>query len=152
MQKKSEQSDTGWRDGPIGPKFTGGLYKKSLNIGPAWKWRSAVATDGEKEYILLCRVNEQKDNWKAWLILSTESGASVVSRFEDHGNHPGIHIHAHCERSGIEDGPTSIGGLIRIPAAASRQRSTRRRATTPEIFWRLAADHFRITFVQGTLF
>jgi hypothetical protein len=42
-----------------------------------------------------------RDNWQATLILWTEAGASVVGRFEYHGSHPGLHVHADCERGGL---------------------------------------------------
>lgn len=146
--KKTIVSDTDWRTDDIQPRFSG-VYEKSRPNRNGWQWRSVLATDGENEYIFLSQVLEIRDEWKAWLILRVSEGASIVSRFEYHGSHPGFHIHAHCERGGIEIGPTSINDLMRIPSASSYHR--RQIALRPSSFWNKARMHFRIEFPQGSL-
>lgn len=100
--------------------------------------------------MFLTQCNPGKDNWMAWLILKTASGRpSLVSRLEYHGSHPGLHIHAHCERGGVEEGPTSIDNLARIPPV---NRPHRRKLTWREnTFWEQARRHFRVEHPKGTL-
>lgn len=146
--KKTISTDTNWRDGELPSKHSA-VYPRTMPVRPGWKWRSALASDGEQEYILLCQVNEGKDNWLAWLVRKTEQGGSLVSRYEFHGNHPGLHVHADCTRGGIEFGPTSIKVALRIPRAY--YRSTRPAPARPDLFWKNACAHFRCDYAKGVL-
>ncbi|RWE97362.1 hypothetical protein [Mesorhizobium sp.] len=146
--QKTIFSDTGWRVDDIPPRFSG-VYEKTRPNRNGWKWRSVLAQAADQEYIFLTQVHEQRDNWSAWLILKNEGGASIVDRFEYHGSHPGLHIHAHCERGGIEEGPSSINDLVRFPKASSRHR--RLQTYRPASFWEQARSHFRIDYPRGAL-
>lgn len=146
--KKTISADTSWKTTAIPTKHSG-IFPKSMPVGPAWQWRSALAFDGEKEYILLCRVNLSKDNWLAWLIGKNSSGWSLVGRYEYHGNHPGLHVHADCERGGIEVGPTSIKTYLRIPRVSSR--GTRPSPSRLDLFWKNACQHYRMDYEKGDL-
>lgn len=145
---KTISSDTKWKDGELQARHSG-IYPKTMPSRPGWKWRSAIALDGDQEYILLCQINEGKDNWLAWLIRRTADGGSLVSRYEYHGNHPGLHVHADCERGGIELGPTSIKVPLRIPRV--KYRSTRTPPARPDLFWKNACAHFRFDYAKGEL-
>jgi hypothetical protein len=83
------------------------------------------------------------------LILCTEEGASVVSRYEHHGSHAGLHAHSDCHRSGQEIGPTSMDKLPRVPAAGARHR--RAHAWTEDGFWEAARKFFRFRERKGSL-
>lgn len=146
-EPKTIASDTRWRMDDMAPRFSG-LYTKTKPIRAGWQWRSVVAVSEQKEYIFLVQGHEDKDNWGAWLVLRTDSGYSLVTRFEYHGSHPGFHIHAHCDRGGIEDGTGSINDLVRIPKATSGTVITLRR----DSFWEQARVKFRISFPKGSLF
>lgn len=140
--------DTHWRTDEMPSKFSG-VYPKTMPARPKWKWRSALASDGEWEYILLCQVNEGKDNWLAWLIRRDDDAGSVVSRYEYHGDHPGLHVHADCSRGAIEFGPTSIKVPLRIPRLKSR--GTRPAPARADLFWKNACLHFRCDYEKGVL-
>ena len=84
------------------------------------------------------------------LIRETDAGASLVGRFEYHSSHPGLHAHAHCERSGIEMGGSSIDNLVRFPPADGKHR--RMSAWTEATFWEASKRFFRVRQNQGTLF
>jgi len=146
--RKTILSDTGWMTGDLPPRHSG-IYLKTMPIGPAWTWRSALAISDKWEYILVCQVNLSKDNWKAWLIRKDGAAGSLVSRYEYHGNHPGIHVHADCDRGGIEVGPTSIKTALRIPHAQSRL--TRGAPTRLDLFWKNALTHYRMDYKKGDL-
>lgn len=114
-------------------------------------WRSARAAASEGEYVLLAKCNLRRDNWQAFLILTADDGDSVVGRYEHHGSHPGLHVHAHCERSGIEMGPRGLDDLIRVPAAGSMSYHRRVNAWTKNSFWETAKKFFRIEENKGPL-
>ena len=90
-----------------------------------------------------------RDNWQATLILCTEAGASVIGRYEYHGSHPGLHVHADCERGGLELGSMSIDNLPRRPPAHSFHR--RSSAWTENTFWEAARKFFRVEERKGPL-
>jgi len=147
-QAKTITSDTTWRDDPLPPRHSG-IYPKTRPPKPNWKWRSAQAHCGNDEYILLCEVNEETDNWRAWLILKLNDQGSIVARYEYHGSHPGIHVHADCIRGGIETGPSSINVTLRIPAVNSdRMRPPPSRR---DLFWDIARTYFRMDYAVGSL-
>jgi hypothetical protein len=127
------------------------VYSKTKPIRAGWQWRSSKVEGPEgKAYILVAECNPVRDNWKAMLILETMSGPSVVARFEHHGGHPGLHAHAHCERGGIEVGPSGLDFLARIPRASSPHRRTN--AWTQGTFWEAAKKFFRVEEDKGPLF
>lgn len=147
--KKSLQSDTRWRTGDLQPRHCP-IYPKSKPNGPAWQWRSAKAICGDLEFWLVATVNVSRGNWKSLLITKGENGHSVVGRFEYHSSHPGTHLHAHCDRGGVETGPTSMNDLTRIPPASRRHR--RASAYTLSTFWESSRRFFRIEHDAGPLF
>lgn len=146
-EPKTISSDTGWRLDDMAPRFSG-LYAKTKPIRAGWQWRSALALSAQKEYIFLVQGHEEKDNWGAWLVLKTEGGCSLVARFEYHGSHPGFHVHADCERGGIEEGTGSINDLVRIPKATSGGAVITLRR---DKFWEHARVKFRVFFPKGSL-
>lgn len=143
-------SDTQWRTDDMQHRYSS-IFEKTKPIRAGWKWRSVTAT-GEtgREYVFLTQCNPVKDQWKAWLIYRLPSGhASLISRLEDHGTHPGLHVHAHCERGGLEEGSASIDSLARIPPPERPHR--RKHAWREQTFWEQARRHFRIEHPRGTL-
>jgi len=146
--RKTVVSDTGWKDDDIPPRYSG-VYEKTKPNRNGWRWRSVLAKSAAEEYIFLTQINEASDNWKAWLILKVGGSASIVSRFEYHGSHPGIHVHSHCDLAGREVGPQLINNLVRVPEASSRHR--RQQTFRASSFWETARQHFRIEFPKGDL-
>ncbi len=140
-------SDTNWRADALPPRFTG-IYPNTVPARPHWSWRSALANCQNFEYIFLCQVNELKDDWKAWLSIKTPNGWSLIERYEYHGSHPGVHVHADCERAGIEVSQTGLNGLLKIPSAKTNKAQII--SLRPNLFWEKARTHFRISDA-GTL-
>lgn len=145
---KTLTGDTNWKTGGIPPRYAP-VFVKTKPMGPSWEWRSAQASAADGSYVLLVECNQKKMNWKAVLIYIDKTGASAVSRFEDHASHSGLHAHAHCGRSGVEIGATSLDFLARIPAKGERHR--RRAAWTKRTFWEAAKRFFRIKDPKGEL-
>lgn len=146
---KYQQHDTGWRDDDMPPRACP-IFPKGRPVRAGWEWRSAKAVAGLHEFVLVALVNVRRGDWKAMLISNTESGYSLIARYEYHASHPGQHVHSDCARSGIEVGATGMSGLTRVPSLKSRHRRT---ATfTPSTFWRSARKIFRIHDDLGPLY
>jgi hypothetical protein len=149
LERKALHNDSGWRDSDLPPRHSW-IFPKTKPRRNGWAWRSINAKGDSGEYLLLLQCNPNKDNWKAWLIFQLSQGRySLVSRLESHGDHPGLHVHTHCDRSGIEEGPSGIDGLIRIPQNSEYHR--RRNAWRKNTFSEIALRHFHIEFTVGPL-
>lgn len=92
----------------------------------------------------------RRGDFKSILMEETASGVSVIARFEYHSSHPGLHVHAHCERGGIEIGPTGMSDLARIPPIGKKHR--RVAAFTLSTFWEEARRFYGIMDDNGPLF
>ncbi|MCB9958232.1 MAG: hypothetical protein H6843_06395 [Rhodospirillaceae bacterium] len=84
-------------------------------------------------------------------MIEQNGNASVVGRFEHHGTHPGLHVHSHCQRSGIELGPSGLDDLVRIPKVGRGSYHRRQIAWTETAFWEAAKRFFRVKEPKGTL-
>ncbi len=146
---KVQAHDTRWKTGDLPPRLCP-IYLKSKPHGPSWQWRSAKANSGDMEFWLVATVNVSRGNWKCVLIVKTESGHSVVARYEDHGSHPGLHVHSHCVRGGVEEGPSGMNDLVRVPPVKAAHR--RINAQTLSTFWENARRFFRIKDDMGPLY
>lgn len=146
--RKIQKTDTNWLITDLQPKHAP-IYKKTKPIRAGWQWRSAQAEGSIANFVLLAECNPKRGNWKAVLIIENDNGASVVSRFEDHASHCGLHIHADCDRGGREIGAQGLDSLMRIPPAGSHNR--RFQAWTENAFWEAAKRFFRIQEVKGPL-
>lgn len=146
---KVEVSSTSWSSSDLPPRHAP-IYAKSRPIRAGWRWRSAQVSGAGRSFVMLAMCNPKRDNWSASLIVHTPEGPSVVARFEDHGSHKGRHVHAHCERGGIETGAESYDRLVRVPPAGARHRTAQ--AWTEVSFWAAARRFFRVEDDIGPLF
>lgn len=140
-EEKWLKADTGWRNTDLQPRYAP-VYAKTRPIRAGWQWRSVKVASVQSQFVLLLLCNPKRGNWQSILILDQNDGSSVVARFEDHGSHPGIHVHSDCERSGVDVGPETLDDLLRIPPANRFHR--RRRAWTMDEFWEVSRQFFRI--------
>jgi hypothetical protein len=148
IEPKVQQTDSNWRRDNMQPRHAP-VFRRTRPVRSGWQWRSARAESANREYILTAFCNPSRDNWQAMLILCEEAGASVIARYEFHGSHPGLHVHADCARSGLETGPTSIDNLPRRPVARAVHRRTG--AWTENSFWEAARRFFRVRERKGSL-
>ncbi|MBV5258740.1 hypothetical protein FLX56_09930 [Synechococcus moorigangaii CMS01] len=130
-----------WSTDDLPPRHAPYL-SRTMPIKAGWKWRAARAEAQGGNYFLTARCNPDKDNWQAVLSVETGEGISVIGRLESHGSHPGLHVHAHCDRSGIEIGSQGLDRLQRVPPASNRHR--RVHAWTERSFWEAAKVFFRV--------
>ncbi|HVJ41455.1 MAG TPA: hypothetical protein VM639_08155 [Dongiaceae bacterium] len=143
-------SDTGWKNEDIPPRHAP-YFSKTMPIRKHWRWRSLVVQDtAGAAYVLLVRYNNMKGDWQAVLCRKFDDGtASIIGRFEYHEDHPGVHIHSHCDRSGVEIGAIGLDGLARIPRTGRVHR--RKAAWTENSFLEAAKRFFRIEEKKGGL-
>lgn len=147
--RKIQSADTGWRADDMPPRACP-IYTKTRPIRAGWQWRSASAESSSRKYLLIALVNANRGNWQSFLLIEVFGAWSVVARFEFHASHPGVHIHSHCGRSGVEVGATGLDQLARAPAIGSKHR--RVAAFTPATFWQAARSIFRIHDDLGPLY
>ena len=147
--RKTLVSETAWETTDIPPRHAP-IYVRSMPIRAGWKWRSSRLEAGSQDFVLLAHCNPLRDNWKATLIIALDEEVSVVGRFEHHGSHPGLHLHSHCERSGIERGISGLDNLQRLPQNGNYHR--RDAAWTDGTFWEAAKRFFHVEQDNGPLF
>lgn len=148
--KKRQTADTAvWSVKDLPPRHCP-IYTKSRPSRAGWQWRSLSAAVDGHEFTMVAICNPNRGNWKSMLLVKVGEDHSVVARFEHHESHPGVHVHAHCERGGIEIGPIGINGLVRIPPASMTHR--RQNAWTLSTFWTAAKSFYRIDDQPGPLF
>jgi hypothetical protein len=151
IERKVLESDSGWRSDDLTPR-NAPIFIKTKPIRAGWQWRSAKAIGQSGNFILLAECNARRANWKSMLMfVNPDRTASVIARFEQHGSHPGLHMHSDCRRSGIEIGATSIDGLLRIPNAASDSHHRRVSSWTENSFWEASKRFFRARDREGEL-
>lgn len=150
-ERKQLQADTGWRTDDLTRRHAP-IFPKTKPIRAGWKWRSAKVHGASGQFVLLAQCNPNRDNWKAILLkLDAEGSGSAVCRFEYHGSHPGLHAHGHCQRSGIEIGPSGLDDLVRAPKAGPATYHRRHNAWTENGFWETTKRFFRIRDQSGPL-
>lgn len=154
LKEKKLVSDTEWRTDGMQPRHVP-VYKQTRPTPRGWKWRSAradaVNDNDDDSFVLVARCSPERDNWSAWLLYVTTTrplSASLVARFEHHGSHPGLHAHSDCERSGFEEGPSSIDKLTRYPDPGNERRHI---VWDERRFWEAAKRFFRISDPKGSL-
>lgn len=148
--KKVVETDTQWKGTDVPPRHYP-IISRAKPIRAGWEWRSvrAKSPDG-RNFIAYLEVNLRKGDFKSVLIEDTVNGPSVVARYEYHASHPGIHVHAHCERSGMEIGATGMDKLARAPSLKKHHR--RVGALSPSTFWAAASRFYGMEYETGPLF
>jgi len=101
-----------------------------------------IATAAEQRFMVFVQVQEGRENYKAILALEQGTAWQVLVRLENHGGHPGLHVHDWCGAHQPPIGGKSFEALNRRPKASSRHR--RVVPLSRAIFWKLALDHFRV--------
>lgn len=147
--RKIQSTDTLWSTADLPPRHAP-FNEKTRPVRAGWKWRSAKASDGSQEFVLTALCNPKRDKWQAVLAVHGAIGWSVVGRLEHHGDHPGLHIHSHCGRSGVEVGSSGMNDLARIPEV--RRLHRRILPMNEASFWEISRRFFRIRETMGPLF
>ena len=99
------------------------IFPKPRACPPNGAWRSLRAKSGGEEFTLLVLTQPQQAEMKAWLALRAPAGWVMIARLEQHGDHPGLHVHEGCGQEGLPLGPASINAIKgRRPKARSFHR------------------------------
>lgn len=100
------------------------LSRSPLRLSPRHRWRVDELVCGEVRLKLLVFYRVDREDFAAWLAIDRAgSHVAVIARLEDHGSHPGLHVHAEC----LRDVTPPIGrqvypGLIKVPRVGGRRR------------------------------
>jgi len=148
--RKIITSDTRWKRDDVQRRYCP-INSRTKPIRAGWEWRSLkAASDDGRKFIAYLEANVRKGDFKSVLIEETVNGPSVIARYEYHSSHPGIHVHAHCERSGIEIGASGMDKLERAPRVKERHR--RISALSLSTFLAAASRFYGMEYDTGPLF
>jgi hypothetical protein len=92
--------------------------------------------------MIFVQVQEGRENYKAFLAFKNQETWQLLLRLENHGSHPGLHIHDWCGTASAPGGGKSFDAPNRRPKASSLHR--RVPALSRATFWKLALDRFRV--------
>jgi hypothetical protein len=141
---KSMTTVTGWRQDRMTPRLS--PFPKGRPAPPGGYWRSLFCQGGSQNFLLLAQVQENREDYRAWLCVQSAGTWQVLVRLEYHGNHPGLHVHDWC---GVPQPP---GGAqsIEMPNKRPRQhlKGRQRKPLTKGLFWTYALNLFRIDAVK----
>lgn len=100
------------------------LSRSPIKLGTAFRWRIDELEAHGRAFRLLTFFRTDTEKFGAWFAEDLPGGGLVViARLEDHGTHPGLHIHAPCDPSVTPPvGRQDYDGLKRIPRRSSRRR------------------------------
>lgn len=129
VKAKKTLIDAGaWTDKRM-PK-TGGKFPlsraRSFRVGAAgWRWRVVQLEAGGRHYRLLCLLHAGKCNFVAILATPVGTDLLVLGALENHGSHPGWHVHASCKtpEAGLS-GRLRYDGMKRAAAGAYANEAT----------------------------
>ena len=135
-------SDTGWKIGPIQPRYAP-VFPKSRPLPPGWEWRAFSLEAPDEQLTLLLQTASGRNKYMAWLMRSGKAGTGVLLvRIEDQPGKRGLHVHADC-RNPLRSGPAGLGaGGMRYPGHGNRHRRTQN--WTRDTFWRQVRDMLRV--------
>lgn len=150
MSKTPRDPSRGWQVEPIPPGAF--IFPKQRRPPPDGAWRGLRLKAGERDFSLLVLSQPDLNEIKAWLAYKHDGAWYVIARLEQHGDHPGIHVHDCCGLP-MPPGPPSI--------SAANNRRPRGRAfhrlnhiLSREEFYAFVLKRFRIRSVfssQGSL-
>ncbi len=136
-----------WSIDPAPSRYT--PFTRSMRLPSVdWTWRALRCASTGNDYVLLCRVNMRVGNYQAWLLMEVAGGLTLMSRLEDHGSHPGLHIHSACGDEIPEAGTDSIRSaptgqkLFKVPNRGGRRTV---QGETLSLFWNTACKIYRIS-------
>lgn len=133
-------SATPWSSATIGTKYS--PYPHTRPCGRNWEWRAQIACGRSGQFILFCEVNIQNNGFKAQLIYQKET-RWMLTRWESHSSHPGIHVHSWCN----EEAVPALSASIQAPYQIPRHEDYKRRSNvkwTRKSFWTAACHAFNI--------
>jgi hypothetical protein len=113
-----------WTSGKAAKKLLE-LSKGSLSLGAQWTWRRIVLECEGREYVVVIALHEAKQNYCAHLAAAGANARDtlVLASIENHGTHPGWHVHANCSgEGGANVGRLRYPAQIRLPAKGSKHR------------------------------
>lgn len=140
VAKTPRDPSPGWLAEPIPPGAF--IFPKQRRPPADGAWRSLRLKAGMRDFSLLVLSQPDLHEIKAWLAYKFDGAWYVIARMEQHGDHPGIHVHDCCGLP-IPPGPPSISAANnRRPRGRGFHRSSR--ILSREEFYAFALKRFRI--------
>jgi len=131
-----------WQSGRL-PRTAFPLSRSPIKLGPTWRWRLERLRAGVADLRLLVFFRMDREEFAAWLAQDTTAGLVILARLEDHGTHPGLHLHIQCRDDvGRPVGRQVYPGLLRLPRSGTLHR--RRGGFTEMDAWAVAQRFFNI--------
>ncbi len=140
LPKLATDGPTLWRNDPISPRLS--PFPKTRPAPAGGVWRSLTAAAETQMFMVFSQVQEGRENFKAYLALEQDGVWQVLVRLENHGGHPGLHVHDWCGTGEPPIGGKSFEAPNRRPKASSWHRHTE--VLSRASFWKLALDLFRV--------
>lgn len=126
LTEKTDVIEGHWSDSKMpksGPN-TILLRSKPLRFGLGFRWCFVSLMSGGSVHKILLARHQDKRNFCAYLFKSVGSDNLLLARLENHGTHPGVHIHACCQKTGPGAvGRTGYPEIARYPRPNSHHRS-----------------------------
>lgn len=120
------------------------LRSRPLRFGLGFRWCFVNLISGGAAHKILIAYHQEKRNFCAYLFKSVGSDNLLLARLENHGTHPGVHLHACCRKTdGGAIGRTGYPEIVRIPSSRANHRSNRFPSTGDDAL-DLTGLHFNI--------
>lgn len=151
-EEKTDIAEGHWSDHKMpksGPN-TVLLRSKPLRFGVGFRWCIVSLMSGGVAHKILLACHREKRNFCAYLFKSIGNDNLLLARLENHGTHPGIHIHACCQKTGPGAvGRTGYPEIARYPGPKSYHRSDEFPSSDDDAL-NLVGLHFNIPALRRT--
>lgn len=102
------------------------LSKGKFSLGSQWTWRKIVLEASGHTFHIAVAFHAAKQEYVAHLAVVSGHDCLVLASIENHGTHPGWHLHVNCQG----EGGTNVGRLrypaqSRIPGGSKPHRERR---------------------------
>lgn len=96
---------------------------RPLRFGTGFRWCFLDIEGDGKEFRILAAHHQGKRNFTAFLFQKIGAANLLIARLENHGTHPGLHLHACCTLPGPGAfGRTQYDGMVRCPDNGKHHR------------------------------
>lgn len=114
-----------WQDGKMpktGPNTI--TLRRPLRFGNGFRWCFVEVESKADEFRILVSHHQEKRNFSAYLFQKIGNDQLLLARLENHGTHPGVHLHACCIQPGaMAYGRTEYPDLVRCPPSGKHHRN-----------------------------
>lgn len=122
-EEKVVTSTGQWASGKAAKKLLELSKGKALSLTAQWMCRKISLSVGGDSFHVVVAVHEMKENFNAWLVREVGKDLLVLATLENHGTHPGWHLHVNCDGGSSGNvGKWRYPAMKRLPDGKSRHR------------------------------